>query len=259
MFERTLVGIDRVRRGQLIRMNDQGVAPGDDGVISYDVRWPDGAVALGYWNGEPIAVAMDDQPEAAAWMSAREWLGQLPVVQTEVLSTALQVMTWRRDHRYCGRCGSAMRRKQTEFAMVCPSCRLTSFPRISPCIITLVTHGRDLLLARSPRFAPGRFSTLAGFIEAGESVEAAVRREVMEEVGVSIGRVRYFKSQSWPFPHSLMMGFYAEAASRDITIDGVEIEAADWFSPEYLPGLPPSFSIAHSLIDNFLKGVAPSG
>ncbi|MCM2971268.1 NAD(+) diphosphatase [Larsenimonas suaedae] len=253
MFERSLVGLDRTRKGALIRMNGVGVCPGDDGVLALDRRWPDHAVALGWFRTHPVAVVFEPE-NTEEWPGARGWFSQLDGAQTELLSTALQVASWQRDHRFCGRCGHEMRRKPFEFAMVCPSCRFVSFPRISPCIITLITRGDALLLARSPRFSVGRFSTLAGFIEPGETVEAAVRREVMEEVGVRVGEVEYFGSQSWPFPHSLMMGFYGEALSEEITIDGVEIEAADWFYPDQLPGLPPSFSIARALIDNFIEG-----
>lgn len=116
-----------------------------------------------------------------------------------------------------------------------------------------------MLLARSPRFPAGRYSTLAGFIEPGESAEEAVRREVEEEVGVALGRLRYFQSQAWPFPHSLMLGYFAEAASRRIRIDGVEISDAAWFTPRQLPKLPPSYSISRALIDTHLAevGVRP--
>lgn len=257
MLERVLEGVAESREGHLVRVDRSGIAPGEDGGILQPVmRWPREALAIGRWNGTPIAVLAEEDEHG--WPTARDWLGLLPPSQFALLSTALQVVSWARDHRFCSRCATPMRRRREEFAMECPNCRFRSYPRISPCIITLVTHGRQLLLARSPRFPTGRFSTLAGFIEPGESAEEALRREVAEEVGVEVGRISYFKSQSWPFPHSFMMGFYAEAASREITIDGIEIEAADWFTADNLPGLPPPYSISRALIDNFLRGTASS-
>ena len=243
------------RHGYLIRVGRDGVAPAPDGGIIQPIAdWPSGAVALGEWQGAPIAVFGENG--SADWPAARQWLHTLPRDQFPLLSSALQVLKWLRDHRFCGRCGKRMKRLEHGFAMHCTGCQHRSYPRISPCIITLITRGREMLLARSPRFGPGMYSTLAGFIEAGESAEEAVRREVHEEVGVEVGRVSYFQSQSWPFPHSFMLGYYAEYAGGDITIDGVEIEDAQWFTPEDLPGLPPKFSISHALIDNFLRSVA---
>ncbi|WP_082890431.1 NAD(+) diphosphatase [Halotalea alkalilenta] len=257
VLERGLIGSKRIERARTISIDQRGrIAPGElDGILGPRAKPAQGTMPIGRWRGEPVMVRMFDE-ERPEWPGGREWLGQLPEFIYPLLSTALQVATWRRDHRFCGRCGTATRPHGHEFAMVCPRCGFRGYPRISPCIITLVTFGRELLLARSPRFAPGRFSTLAGFIEAGESAEEALRREVMEEVGVEVGRISYFKSQSWPFPHSFMLGYYAEAASREIHIDGIEIEAADWFMPEMLPALPPSGSISRALIDHFVNGVA---
>ncbi|OHV12345.1 NAD(+) diphosphatase [Kushneria phosphatilytica] len=255
MLIRDITRLTDCRHGHLILINEQGIADnGDGGVLQPVTRWPEGAMALGYWYQTPVAVLFveDETP----WPAARDWLSRLDADSFALVSTALQVVRWAHDHRFCGRCGTRMKRRQGEFAMECPECRHRSYPRISPCIITLVTHGRELLLARSPRFPAGRFSTLAGFIEPGESAEEAVKREVFEEVGVMVGRISYFRSQSWPMPHSFMMGYYAEASSRELLIDGVEIEAADWFLPEQLPGLPPSYSISRHLIDNFLHSIA---
>lgn len=256
MLDRDLNVIKGCRKGRLIRVGETGVADnGEGGILQSQGHWPHDAIALGRFQGEPVAITVETGDKA--WPDARSWLSRLPENAFGLISTALQVARWRRDHRFCGRCATPMKHHAGEFAMRCPACRHRSYPRISPCIITLVTWRNRLLLARSPRFPVGRFSTLAGFIEPGESAEEAVRREVREETGIETGRISYFKSQSWPMPHSFMLGFYAEATSQEIHIDGIEIEAADWFTADSLPGLPPSSSISRALIDNFLNATAP--
>jgi NAD+ diphosphatase len=139
--------------------------------------------------------------------------------------------------------------KSDEFAMQCPTCALVAYPRISPAVMVLVRRGNDLLLARSPHFKPGVFSALAGFVEPGETLEQCAQREVLEEVNVQITNLRYFCSQSWPFPNSLMLAFFADYVSGEIQPDPREIEAAAWFSRDDLPRLPDSVSIARRLID----------
>jgi len=254
-FVRELPGAETPRWGYWIRFGEAGIAPGEEtGILQSPGAWPEQAMPLGMWQGLPVAMAHESGE--ASWPPARDWLACLPAAQADLLATALQVSAWARDHRFCGRCGTPMQRLSHEFAMQCKACGHRSYPRISPCIITLVTHGRDLLLARNARFPARRYSTLAGFIEPGETAEDAVRREVHEEVGVEVGRVSFFRSQSWPFPHSLMLGFFAEAASRRIRIDGVEIADAAWFTPRHLPELPPSHSISRQLIETHLSAVA---
>ncbi|SIS76634.1 NAD(+) diphosphatase [Neptunomonas antarctica] len=171
-----------------------------------------------------------------------------------LLSRAAQLIVWHNEHRFCGRCGHEMTHHKVDLAKHCSHCDLVQYPRISPCIIVLVVDGDRCLLARSPRFPPGRFSTLAGFIEAGETAEAAVHREVREEVGIEIKNVRYIQSQSWPFPHALMLGFVADYAAGELLPDGVEIEEAHWYQRDAMPDLPPSFAISYTLIERFLKG-----
>ncbi|WP_010325475.1 NAD(+) diphosphatase [Marinobacterium stanieri] len=168
-------------------------------------------------------------------------------------SRAAQLATWHDQHRFCGRCGTHMSDHEKDLARQCPQCHLTQYPRISPCVIVLVRRGDKCLLARAPHFAPGRFSTLAGFIEAGETAEQAVAREIMEEVGIEVGNVRFFASQSWPFPHQLMLGFFADHAAGELQPDGVEIVEADWFGVDELPDLPPQFSISRQLINHFFS------
>ncbi|KAA0013530.1 NAD(+) diphosphatase [Billgrantia pellis] len=245
-----------VAAGRLIRLAAGRIAPGPDGTpLQAPQPWPEAAQPIGYWHDEPVALSIEESADGD-WPDGRDWLAQLPESWFPLISTALQVAAWLRDHRYCGRCGAPAAKLDSEFAMHCERCGHRNYPRISPCIITLVTHGNAMLLARSPRFPPGRYSTLAGFIEPGESAEDAVRREIHEEVGVAVGRVRYFRSQAWPFPHALMLGFFAEAASRHIRIDGVEIADAAWFLPGKLPQLPPLYSISRALIETHLAEVA---
>lgn len=170
----------------------------------------------------------------------------------EVAGRARQVLDWARDHRYCSRCGTAAVPHGRDRAMVCTACGHTQYPRLAPCVIVLVTDGERALLARSPHFPPGMYSTLAGFIEAGESVEAALAREVREEVGIEVRDLRYVGSQSWPFPHSLMLGFTAVYAGGPLKVDGEEIEDAQWFTRDDLPAIPPRGSISRTLIDSWL-------
>ncbi|WP_415891316.1 NAD(+) diphosphatase [Neptuniibacter sp. SY11_33] len=172
-----------------------------------------------------------------------------------VLSAAAQVVTWHASFKFCPRCATKLIMDEADLAKVCPSCGHHQYPRLSPCIIVLVRKDDKCLLAHSSKFKSGRYSTLAGFIEAGESAEHAVEREVMEEVGVKVKNIEYVCSQSWPFPHSFMLGFMAEYSEGEITPDGEEILSADWFSVDDLPTIPPKFTISRQLIDEFIKNV----
>lgn len=162
---------------------------------------------------------------------------------------AVQLLDWQANHRYCGRCGTPTERQPDEPAMRCPVCGLLAYPRLSPAVMVLVRDGERLLLARSPHFKPGVFSALAGFVEPGETLEQCAAREVREEVGIEIANLRYFASQPWPFPNSLMVAFFADYAGGDIVPQPGEIEAAAWFTPDALPVLPDPVSIARRLID----------
>ena len=211
---------------------------------------------LGYFDGDPVFLLQLAQPTdmpGAAWHGLRQiMLQDEDRDRFRMLGFAAQIATWASQHRFCGSCGHPMKQHPDERAMQCEHCGLRQYPRISPSMIVLVTRGDELLLARSPRFAPGVYSTLAGFVEPGESVEQCVRREVNEEVGVSIYEPRYIASQGWPFPHSLMLGFHAEYASGEIVMQPEEIEDAGWFSIHQLPPLPAAKSIARYLIDLYL-------
>lgn len=170
-----------------------------------------------------------------------------------------QILRWERDNRYCGRCGSPMTEPADEMIKQCPACSFSAYPRISPAVIMSVTRGREILLGRAPRFPAHMYSTLAGFVEPGETAEEAVRREVYEETGITIRNICYLGSQSWPFPHSLMLGFTAEYAEGEVDIDRMELEDARWFSAEDMPRLPSKISISRKLIDIFLEEASAAG
>ena len=170
-----------------------------------------------------------------------------------LVGRALQIVDWSRSNRFCGRCGTAMRQHSSDRAMVCPACRVTNYPRLSPSIITLVHREDEVLLARNQRFPEGMYSTLAGFVEPGESIETTVRREVREEVGVDVRDLRYLGSHPWPFPNSLMLGFHAEYAGGNIVLQEEEIADARWFPVDELPDIPGSIAISRWLIDAWLE------
>lgn len=172
---------------------------------------------------------------------------------------AAQVLEWDRTHRHCGVCGTPTELQAGERARVCPACGHAAYPRISPAMMALVWRPGELLLARAPHFAPGMYSALAGFVEPGESLEDCVRREVAEEVGVRVKNLRYFGSQSWPFPHSLMVAFTAEWDGGEIVPQPEEIEHAAWYPLDALPGIPPRFSIAGHLIRDWVARLAGEG
>ena len=198
-----------------------------------------------------------EPPEGMAFHGLRRLWGALDEEVWRLAGRAVQIVDWDRNHRFCGRCGTPTDLDPAERSRTCPRCGLQHFPRLSPAVIVLVTRGEEMLLARSPHFQKGVYSTLAGFVEPGESLEEAVSREVLEEVGVTLTGIRYFGSQPWPFPSSLMLGFTAEWAAGDLRPQPGEIEDARWFHPDALPLLPPPMSIARALIDSFLTR-APS-
>jgi NAD+ diphosphatase len=188
-------------------------------------------------------------PEGWRAVGLREAFGFFDLELAMLSGRAWQILDWDRNHQYCGRCGTPTRMRTDERSRVCPNCRRTSYPPVSPAVMVLVTDGeRRVLLARKPGWAPGRYSALAGFVEPGEMLEDTIARETREEVGVEVRNIRYFGSQPWPFPHSLMIAFTAEYAGGEVRPDGVEIEEARWFEVDALPNLPPGISISRRLI-----------
>jgi NAD+ diphosphatase len=166
---------------------------------------------------------------------------------------AKQILLWDKSTRFCGYCGQETQLSTTERAKICSGCHAVFYPHISPVILVRIHYKKQLLLARSPHFAKGLYSVLAGFVEPGESAEQTVAREVAEEVGIKIKNIQYFGSQPWPFPSNLMLAFTAEYDSGEITIDNIEIEDAGWFSIDKLPELPPKkLSLSRQMIDDFV-------
>lgn len=207
---------------------------------------------LGLLHGEPAysaEISAPHTPPGMVWQGLRTLLGRFDELHVALASRAAQIVEWDRTHQFCGRCGTPTIVRSDERARACPNCRLTVYPRICPAIMVLITNGREILLARKPSFVRNRFSALAGFVEAGESLEQTVARETCEEVGVQVKNIRYFGSQSWPFPNSLMIAFVADYAGGEIRPDGVEIEEARWFAPDALPNIPDGISISRWLID----------
>jgi NAD+ diphosphatase len=198
-------------------------------------------------------------PKGMVFEDLRQVYGVMDEDLFLVAGRAAQIIHWDRTHQYCGRCGARTKIHSTERARKCPQCGLLHFPRLDPAIIVLVERGSEMLLARSRRFSTPIYSVLAGFVEPGETLEEAVIREVNEETGIGVKDIRYFWSQSWPFPHSLMIGFTATYASGQISIgDGENIDA-DWFTADNLPSLPSKMSIARKLIDWFLEKQGKAG
>jgi NAD+ diphosphatase len=169
-----------------------------------------------------------------------------------IAGQAFQILEWARTHRHCGACGAPTLPHATDRALECPDCRLVFYPRIAPVMMALVYRDGELLLTRKPGYAPGRYTVVAGFVEAGESLEQCLAREVKEEVGVDIRNPRYFGSQSWPFPNSLVMAFSAEWAGGEVVPDPGELEDARWFPVDALPDLPEPVHVSRQLIDNTL-------
>ena len=217
-------------------------------------------VVIGHYGGKPVAATFQKDVPEAEQTPVRSVLALQDEALTLLLSHGLQILTTERDHRYCGRCGTRCEGKAGEWAMACSRCKAHYYPRISPCIIVLVHRGatpdhQEVLLVMHNRHARDNpvFTTVAGFIEPGESAEEGLIREVLEETGIRVKNPEYCFSQNWPFPHSLMLGFHAEYESGEIQLDNKELCQGDWFELDKLPPIPPGFTIARKLIDKFIQ------
>jgi NAD+ diphosphatase len=201
-------------------------------------------------------------PDDHRFVELRSIMAHLNARDAELAATARSIFGWHRSHRFCSNCGAESRMAQSGWQRDCPTCNTSHFPRTDPVVIMLITKGNKVLMGRSPGWPDGMYSLLAGFVEPGETLEAAVRREVFEEAGIRVGAVSYLSSQPWPFPSSLMFGCAGEALNDDITIDPHEIEDALWISREDMltvfsgqhPTMKPSRkgAIAHFLLRNWL-------
>ena len=194
------------------------------------------------------ALSIDNAPPGWRQVPLRSAMMSLPAAQAGAAGRAFQLIEWDRTHRFCGVCGTPTERQAHERGRRCPACAHVAYPRVTPAMMALVWRPGELLLARAPRFAKGMYSALAGFVEAGETLEECVVRETAEEVGVRVTDLRYYGSQSWPFPHSLMVAFTARWAGGEIVPQQDEIEDAQWFAIDALPSIPPRFSISGHLI-----------
>jgi NAD+ diphosphatase len=194
------------------------------------------------------AFALRDVPPGFKRTPLRAAMMQFGEPLMGVAGRAAQVLEWDRAHRYCGVCGAPTEAQAGERSRKCTACGHTAYPRLSPAMMVLVWREGEVLLARSPHYVPGVYSALAGFVEAGENLEQCVHREVAEEVGVRVTDLRYYGSQSWPFPHSLMVAYTARWTGGDIVKQEVEIEDAQWYALDALPKIPPRFSISGHLI-----------
>jgi len=212
---------------------------------------------LGESMGVPIyACEVDpdvDNPPGYEFETLWSFLGQVDEAIFYLIGRAKQIVEWHRDHQFCGQCGKTTIASENDRSRMCQECNQTYYPRLSPSIIALITRGEEVLLAKNARARGNFYSTLAGFIEPGESIEEAVHREVYEEVGVRIKDLQYYGSQSWPFPNSLMLGFHAEYDSGELVLQEDEIVDAQWFDYRNLPNRPAMFSISGWLIDDYIK------
>lgn len=215
------------------------------------------AVYCGQWHDQNIFVCRCETiPKGFKEMDLRELLFQQDQDSYILLSRAHQLSTWDRDHQFCSRCGTALTEKHSkEHTKICPSCNLRHYPRISPCVIISIRKDKQVLLARGLHAPKGKFSNIAGFVEAGETLEQAVAREIREEVGIEVKNIRYASSQPWSFPHQLMVGFFADYASGEITPAPGEIDEADWYPIDNLPHIPNSATISGQLILNHIKHI----
>jgi NAD+ diphosphatase len=250
-------------RGHWVIVQDQHLIVRDAPVASLPVGprpdWvpPDPPpLCLGTWAGTPCWVAGLPRDATLPAGFRRETLVPMRGVRLpdDLLSLggmAMQALWWQSTSGYCPRCGGPTERLEGEWGKRCPRCRYEHYPHLHPAVIVLVKNGDRCLLARKREWAPGRYALVAGFVDNGESLEGAVAREVKEEVGVDVKDIQYVGSQNWPFPSQLMVGFVAQYAGGEITIDPEELEDARWFPPDALPDGPSRHSIARFIIDTY--------
>lgn len=207
-----------------------------------------------------VADEKTDAPPEYEFIEVRPLFGALEgTSKLQNIVKHMQITEWEDRLRFCPTCREPLQKSSEEYEKFCTICGFRFYPPISPAIIVAITKGNLLLLAHNRRFPSGRYSLIAGFTEPGETLEECVGREVEEEVGIKVRNIRYYGSQPWPFPHSLMIGFTAEHKSGEITVDGREILDARWFTADSLPNIPPHGSISRVLIDWFIANSSHKG
>ncbi len=235
-------------------------AVGEDGRLEWKLA-TSSELFLGIMDGRPRFSA-SEQPHANA-RAAFDTIGALSFEEAPLFAAALSLAWWHSRHRFCANCGAATQIERGGWSRACPECSAQHFPRVDPVVIMLAEHEGRLLLGRQPQYPPGRYSALAGFLEPGESIEAAVARELHEEAGIKVADVSYTASQPWPFPSSLMIGCHARALGSDLVIDTTELDDARWFTrseieaalagdPQAAFQPPPRFAIARTLLEHWL-------
>lgn len=237
-----------------------------DGRLAWGPRKGDTPLFLGLDGEVPCFSALKDGDVPVTAASHFALLGQLDARDAPVFAAALSLANWHRKHGFCSVCGHASAPNRGGWSRVCPNCGAEHYPRVDPVVIMLAEHDGRVLLGRQPRYPPGRYSALAGFVEVGETIEAAVARELFEEAGIRVADVRYIASQPWPFPNSLMIGAWAAAEGDSLTVDTDELDDARWFnrdevlaalagdpSAPFLP--PPRTAIARTLLDRWADGL----
>lgn len=196
-------------------------------------------------------------PEGYQLVPIRQLIAMWSKEQFEQASRALQLLEWRRNHKFCSHCGTETDVHKSEYAMVCPACRYHQYPRVQPCVITVITRGKDeILLAKNAKNKSNMYGLIAGFVEVGETLEQSVQRETLEEVGIEVNNIQYLSSQPWPFPSNLMIAFKAEYVSGDLVLQEEEISDAQFFKFDNLPEIPFAGSIAHAMIQHVIHGTA---
>ena len=209
-------------------------------------------------DGEIIARDLQDDkavPEGYQLVPIRQLVQVWSRQQFEQASRAVQLLEWRRNHQFCSHCGHQTQQHVSQYTMICLACGYNQYPRVNPCVITIISRGTDeILLAKNARNKTQMYSLIAGFVEVGETLEEAVRRETLEEVGLQVKNIKYLASQPWPFPSNLMMAFKAEYHAGDIQIQENELTDAQFFKFNQLPEIPFQGSIAHAMIMHVMNG-----
>ena len=254
-------------RATAVMWSDGAPALGIDGRLQWQSVAGDEPLFLGLDNGVPRFSALPDGTVPTDSRAHFGLLGQLAPDDAPLFAAALSLANWHRRHGFCSVCGSPTDPNRGGWSRECRSCSAEHYPRVDPVVIMLAEHNGRMLLGRQPQYPPGRYSALAGFVEPGETIEAAVARELFEEAGIRVTNVRYLASQPWPFPSSLMIGAIADSTGAELVIDRTELDDARWFRRDeveaaltgdegasFLP--PPRFAIARTLLEHWVAGSA---